>query len=312
MQAALEVLQRTVYTASRFESQRDVATLGETMQQVVDDYHEAHRNPGRQGVTLGWDYLDEITGGAEPGDVITFVARPGMGKSWSMIHCAREAWRAGNSVLFVTMEMTAPQIARRFLGLESSINPDFIRRGQLSQHAEEMVLQRATDVSTGAPFHLLSGGFEKSVPLVDAAVQEFSPDIVFIDASYLMTPAGPRGKRAQWELLTDVGKEVKEMAMNRRKPVVQSVQFNREAKRQKEVDLAHIGGSDAIGQISTIAIAIREGESPNEHTERRYKVMKNREGDVGEFRTRFLFNPPNFSYIPPDTDERAYDDAWQP
>lgn len=312
MDQALQVLQRTVRTATRFQSQNDIYTIGETIEQVMEEYQVAHANPGRQGITLGWPVLDELTGGAEPGDVITFVARPGMGKSWSMIHCAREAWRAGNSVLFVTMEMTALQIARRFLGLEAGVNPDYVRRGQLSAHAESALYQRIPNIANGAPFHLLAGEFQKSVPVVDSAVQEFSPDIVYIDASYLMAPTEGRGKRSQWEALTDVGKEVKEMALRRRKPVVQSVQFNREVKKSKEVDLAHIGGSDVVGQISSIAIAIKEGESPNEHTERRMKIMKNREGDLGEFRVRFLFDPPSFSYIPADSDEGAYDTIWEP
>lgn len=311
MQAALEVLQRVTQTAHRFSSTQNVATLAETVSQVMEDYRMAHRHPGQQGITLGWDYLDELTGGAEPGDVITFAARPGMGKSWTVGHCADRAWNAGHSVLLVSMEMTGKQMGRRQLGLHARVNPDYLRRGQLSVFAEEIVVERAANVASGAPFHILSGQFDQSVPLVDAAIQEFSPDIVFIDASYLMTPSGPRGKRAQWELLTDVGKEIKQMALARNKPIIQTVQFNREAKKAKQMDLIHIGGSDAVGQISTIAIAITEGEAPNEATERRYKVMKNREGDLGEFRTRFLFDPPDFSYIPPDGDERAYDDTWR-
>jgi replicative DNA helicase len=310
-----EVLRRMTYAVGRFESEEDTATLTETVQTVLEQYEHSARNPGRQGVTLGWPYLDDLTNGAEPGDVITYVARPGMGKSWLMTHCARAAWLAGNSVLFVSMEMTATQIARRFLGMHAGINPDYIRRGQLSSYAYETMYATAGHLNDGAPFHFLSGSFEKSVPLVDAAIQEFAPDIVFIDASYLMSPASKGSKKATWELLADVGKEIKEMAMARRRPIVQSVQFNREAKKVKgsgNLGVEFIGGSDVIGQISTIAIAITEGEAPNERSERRLTILKNREGDNGSMRTRFLFEPPDFSFIPPDDHPESYDAAWQP
>jgi replicative DNA helicase len=304
MEDAVRIIQEMSYAVGRFETQRDVITLAEAAEGVLEEYRHAHANPGRQGVTLGWNYLDEITNGAEPGDIVTFVARPGMGKSWLMTHCAHQAWHSGASVLFVTMEMTAQQITRRFLGLDAGINPNYLRRGQLSRHAESAIYERAESFQSGAPFHLVSGSFEKSVPMVDAAVQEFAPDVVFIDASYLMSPSGPRGKSAQWELLTRVGTEIKAMAMARQKPIVQSVQFNREAKKTRNVGVEHVGGSDVVGQISSIAIGVQEGDSPNERTTRKLTVMKNREGDSsGDFQVRFLFDPPNFAHIPTDDQE---------
>jgi replicative DNA helicase len=245
--------------------------------------------------------------------VITFVARPGMGKSYLLTSIARTAWLEGQNVLFVTMEMTGPQIARRMLGIHAGINPDYIRRGQVSTFSEGIMHQAAQDLRGGAPFHMLSGSFNKSVPVVDAAIQEFGPDIVIIDASYLMQPSGGGSNRKSFEVLSDVGKEIKEMAMSRGRPVVQSVQFNREAGKTKDVDLIHIGGTDTVGQISTIAIAIQKGDAPHEATRRKLKIMKNREGDGGaEMQINFLFNPPDFSFIPdenageaqnPDSDE---------
>jgi replicative DNA helicase len=315
MGAAIEVLQRMNTSAGRFQAVQDVHTMGEMIDEVLEQYTAAHRNPGRQGITLGWPFLDEMTGGAEGGDVITFVARPGMGKSYILTSIARQAWIEGNNVLFVTMEMTGPQIARRMLGLHAGINPDYIRRGQLSTFSEGVMYEAAEMLRGGAPFHMLSGSFDKSVPVVDAAIQEFAPDLVVIDASYLMKPAsGTNGRRSQWEMISDVGSEIKQMAMARNRPVVQSVQFNREAGKTKDVDLIHIGGSDAVGQISTVAIAIQKGDAPHENTRRKLKIMKNREGEGGsEMQINFLFDPPDFSFIADEEEDVQNPDAdeWE-
>jgi replicative DNA helicase len=294
--AALRSMIRSVDSARTNQEVQSLAHLGA---EVMADYEIAHANPGMQGVTLGWGYLDDLTGGAEDGDVVTFVARPGMGKSWLLTHIARNAWLAGHSVLFVSMEMTGKQITRRFLGMQAGINPNFIRSGQLSHWTRDIVYEQLHTLAGGPPFHMLSGSFDKSVPLVDAAIQEFSPSIVFIDASYLMAPAEKGTNQKSFELLSNVGKEIKQMAMARNKPIVQTVQFNREKQKAKTPDVSQIGGTDAVGQITTIAVAIEAGAAPYERIKRKLTIMKNREGeDKHDFDVNFRFAPPNFDYLP--------------
>lgn len=279
----------------------DVETLHELSQQVIEEYNRAHMRPGRQGITLGWQPMDRLTGGAEGGDIVTLVARPNKGKSWLLAHMARAAWRAGRSVLLVTMEMTGRQMARRIIGLDAGMNPNYIRQGTLSTWGFNSMLQTVEDIRTGAPFHMIQGSFNKSLDAVDQAMHEFGPDIVFIDASYLMAPSRRAGgKQKQHEILAAVGTEMKEMAMARNRPFVQTVQFNREAERAEERTLAHIGGTDVVGQISTIVVGIQEGPMPSPESSRLLSILKNRENPLGEFTTHFLFNPPNFGFRPPE------------
>lgn len=92
--------------------------------------------------------------------------------------------------------------------------------------------------------------------------------------------------------------------MARRKPVHQSVQFNRSQKKDSRGDeLANIGGTDVVGQISDIVVAISEGEEPYESTRRKLDMVKNREGPKGSITTRFQFEPVDFSEIPPAVED---------
>jgi replicative DNA helicase len=293
MDEAVRIVQSLNRSVGALQTTQDTATLVDLMAEVMVDYEHAHQHPGMQGVPLGWGYLDELTGGAEGGDVVTFAARPGMGKSWLLSHIATRAWLTGTSVLFVSMEMT-----RRILSMLAGVNPDPIRRGQLSQWSRDVVYQQLDTARAGVPFHMLTGSFDKSVPLVDAAIQEFSPGLVCIDASYLMDPS-TKGMKKSFELLTDVAKEIKTMAMSRNKPIIQTVQFNREAEKSKKRNSSHIGGTDAVGQITTIGIGIKEGRTGRESSSRTLEIFKNREGeDSASFDVNFLFRPPNFDFIP--------------
>jgi hypothetical protein len=296
-----DMMRAALHTMTSQSTAQEVQTLGDLAREVMDDYTRAHMRPGMQGITLGYPILDRLTNGAEGGDIITLVARPNKGKSWLLTHMAREAWRAGRSVLLVSMEMTGKQMARRVIGLDAGINPNYIREGRLSNFAHGSVLQTISDIRTGAPFHVIQGSFNKSLDTVDAAIQEFGPDIIYIDASYLMAPSKRnRQNGKQHEVLAAVGTEMKEMAMARQRPFVQTVQFNREADRAEEQSLGHIGGTDVVGQISTIVVGIQPGPPPAPERSRRLTLLKNRENPLDEFLTNFLFNPPNFRYRPPE------------
>ncbi|QIG76112.1 DNA helicase DnaB-like protein [Rhizobium phage RHph_I4] len=274
-------------------------TIQTAIQQAWQEYQEARANPGMRGITTGFSVLDRVTAGLRPGDITTIVARPGVGKSWTILNMALKAWLAGNSVCFVSMEMTAIETARRLIGMATGVNPDFISRGTVSHWAEDNVEQFIASVPGRPPFILMVGDLSKSVQDVDYMIMEYEPDIVYVDASYLLKPTEGnmfRGKR--WEAAQHVAEGLKGVALRRHRHIVQTVQFNRSQTLEEDMSLDNIGGTDAIGQISSLAMGIRIGAAPNERRQRRYGLMKNRHGiDWLTFETNFLFEPFNMDVI---------------
>ena len=239
------------------------------------------------------------------------MARPSVGKTYALLRMALAAWAEGCSILIVSMEMTPAQMIRRILGIRSGLNPDMIRKGQLSTYGLSRMLRTAHELGDEdrPPFNLVAGDFSKSTGDVDSLVQELRPDIVYIDASYLLRPQVR--KQARWEAVAQVHEELKGTAMNRGIPVVCTVQFNRAAKAGSRgaYDLSMIGNADAIGQVATVAIGLREGPTSERSTQRRFTVMKNRDGQVGEFTTRFQFEPMNFDVLSFSTTVDGGDDG---
>ncbi|MBL0372608.1 hypothetical protein JJB09_11270 [Rhizobium sp. KVB221] len=299
-------------STSRFSASNDVFTLPVAAEMAMNEYALARDlgAGGLAGVTLGWDGLDTLTGGAMPGEVVTWVARPNVGKSYTMAKAALAANDAGFKVMLVSMEMGAVGMARRLIGMRAGVNPDLIKRGTLSFWGEQLI-QEAIQLSIARPdFILVSGNLTKSVDIVDALIQEHAPDVVLIDAQYLMQPAKQMRNAKNFELLSQVGLEVQQLAIARNIPVHQSVQFNREQGKGSPGDLRNIGGTDVVGQISSIVIAISEGASPDETTTRNYEVIKNREGRLGAIRTNFLFQPFDFSELPAVELDHSPQDDW--
>ncbi len=300
MDGAIQVIQSSLNSVSSLRTEEDVITLQEAARRVMEQYDEAHLHPGRQGITLGWNILDDVTGGAENGDLVTIVARTNIGKSWTLVWMALQAWRAGHSVLFASMEMTTEAVVRRFIGLERTVNPRFIREGRLSIMRETEIRRSIDGMTSRPPFHLLSGNMKKETSDLDALIQEFVPDIVLVDAGYLMKPKGGKQWRAKWEEAATVATELKDLCLARNRPIIQSVQFSKQQKDgdKSEPDLMNIGGTDEIAKLSSIVIGVLGGLHPRENIRRRYKVIKARESEVNtEFTTRFEFYPLNFSVV---------------
>lgn len=246
-------------------------------------------------VPFGWKSLDDATGGLSGGDLAYFIARPGVGKTNIMTYAAHHAWTQGFSPMLLTMEMTDIQISRRIYGLEGQFNPDAIRRGIPEQIVEQKLGAALESFNTGKPFHVICGQTKQTVESITALVDELRPDVLYIDAAYLVSMNGP--SKSAWEKIAAVSERLKQVAISRNIPIIMTVQFNRDAAKSKRFELDTIAGSDAIGQLASVVVAIREGEDSYKETRRVLSIIKNREGAITEFEINNRFNPPDFTEI---------------
>lgn len=309
MEAVRGLFREIAAVISAVDVAQDTYSIADSLQDAWLAYQVARDNPGLQGISYGWDVLDNATGGLRGGDVATIVARPGLGKSFSIVKMLVSAWLNGASITFLSMEMSAVETARRAISMVTGVNPDFLMRGRMSRWGEENVQEFLGTVAGRPPFTIMVGDLSKSVGDFDTMLQEYSPDLAGIDASYLMQPSNKAYKGKRWEAMAEVGQEVKGVALRRNKPVIQTVQFNRSASPEDEMDLSQIGGTDIVGQVSSAVIGMRRGPAPFERSRRRYMLLKNRHGpDHLDWLTRFEFNPFNMDVVedePPVADENG-------
>ena len=288
------------------------STLVAEVAGILDEYDSRHLQGGLAGITTGWPTLDEMTMGMMGGDVIVIAGRPSMGKSWMLNEVGYKAWRSGKSVVAVSMEMGRRQFARRWIGRHLGINPNFIRAGQLSHWTEVALRNYPQEVMHMSGVYISSGDMRKSVEAIEPFVAEVCPDLIMVDAAYLLTVEGRhKGGISKWERIGEVIAALKRLAISTDRPVVITVQFNRNQKSssKKELDLGDIAGSDSIPQDASVVLGVRKGTAPFDEVRRQIVVMKNREGVVGDFETTFSFNPPAMDEVDGEQSDDAMS-AW--
>jgi replicative DNA helicase len=306
-EACLNVIKDMLASVQGVGGITDFIGLSEEIRNVMDTHRSMRFRTGIIGVTLGWDFLDQLTQGAQRGDVIVYVGRPSVGKSWMLGHSAYKAWESGRPILLGSLEMSHNQMAKRIIGMGTGINPNYFTTGGLSFTAERYVHNVLRDFENRPPLHLISGDFRKSVSDIERIAYQTTPDVVYLDAGYLLTPEKKGfGNKSRRELIADVIEGLKALARNLDVPVVVTVQFNRNVKEnmKENLTLESIGETDVIGQIASVVLGIRKGREGAESTERRLELIKNRDGIDGKrFLVNFGFEPVDFSFMEEIVDE---------
>lgn len=232
------------------------------------------RGDADTGVPSGLLDLDNILGGARPGQLITIAARPGVGKSTLAVDWARHAAiRAGRPVFFVSLEMSCDEIGERLVSAETRVPLAALKtRGGLNPHQARTVagfLDGMDDLPLIVDDTPVAG-----VPDIRARARRHDDDLrrqsrargeeerglgmIVVDYLQLMT-SGKRVESRQLEV-SEFSRQLKLLAKELGVPVIALSQLNRgpEQRQDKTPQLSDLRESGAIEQDSDVVILIHD------------------------------------------------------
>jgi replicative DNA helicase len=253
------------------------------------------------GLMLGWPTLDKMTGGLSIGDLISFIGRPAMGKSWFMLYMALHAWSQGKVPMFVSMEMQPLIIQQRLLAIQAELPFSGLRDGALTtaDYKKMKTLMLANKHGT-TPFHVIDGNLTATVSDIYTLARQLKPDLVIIDGAYLLKHPTERDRFKRVAENADLIKQqICALA-----PTLCSWQFarpqkgNKSSKVKEAPTLDDIGYTDAIGQLSALVCGIMQPESAETTKQREVLILKGRNGEAGQFNVNWDFDfTTNFSEV---------------
>jgi replicative DNA helicase len=248
------------------------------------------------GLPTGFNDLDKMTSGLQPGDLVIVAGRPSMGKTVFGVNIAEHAAiKTKKPVVIFSLEMPSEMIVMRMLSSLGRINQQRLRTGQL-QEDDWSRLTSAISMLADVPIFIddqpgLSPHEIKS-RLRRIAKQHGEIGLVLVD--YLQLMQVPEAKDNRTNEISIISRSLKLIAKELSTPVIALSQLNRglEQRQDKRPVMSDLRESGAIEQDADLIAFIYRDEVYNEHSPDQgvaeIIIGKQRNGPIGKVRLTFL------------------------
>lgn len=254
-------------------------------------------NRGRKGSLIGldtgYDALNELTMGFQPGELIILAARPGIGKSALALNIGRlMASKINAHIAFFSLEMSREQIMFRLLSMASNVPLKKIRSGDLNETDATKLLGGRVALDS-LHFYL---DLTASNNLEDLKIQcrkmkrDNKLDFIIIDYLQLLNANKENKGRSlsKYEEVSIISRSLKLLALELNVPILALSQLSRAPEQRKKENgepvLSDLRDSGSIEQDADIVLFLHPLYKPKEN-ENNYpvdlKIEKNRQGQQG-------------------------------
>lgn len=242
-----------------------------------------------QGLMTGMPVLDGYLGGLLPGELVCLGARPGVGKSALALQVADAVAEAGRKVLFVSLEMSADEIAKRLLVGRSGVPNRRLKANRLTGD-DGARLHAAADAVRPLPL-LLCDDPNTSADDVAADARRLARGgdlaLVVVDYLQLLRPRNDRQRRH--EQVADMSRRLKLAAKAAGVPVLMLSQLSRAPEDENRPPrLSDLRESGSIEQDCDVVLFLHRTTDVRADREPvDLLVAKQRNGMTGEIRLEY-------------------------
>ena len=207
MEVILEQTEKKVFDLVQRRNAGDFVPIRQVVLNAIQKIEAASRTKGNvTGIATGFKDLDYQTSGFQPSDLILIAARPSMGKTAFVLNIAQYmAFRSDVTVAIFSLEMSKEQLVNRLLSMESGVDAQKLRNGNLSDSDWERLVEGAEGVASS---HLIIDD-TPGITLAELRSKcrkyklENHLGIVMIDYLQLMSGGG-RGSDSRQQEISDI------------------------------------------------------------------------------------------------------------
>ena len=263
----LEKTEKEVFNISQNRGSKEFTSIREVVLRSIDSIEAASKNKGSvTGIATGFYDLDYKTAGFQPSDLILIAARPSMGKTAFALNIAEYvALRSNITTAIFSLEMSQDQLAKRILAMNSRVDSQNIRTGNLSADEWASLMESARVI--GGSNLVIDDTSSISVSELRSKCRKLKLErnlgLVVIDYLQLMS-GGKRAESRQQEI-SEISRSLKALAREINVPVVALSQLSRavEQRPDKRPMLSDLRESGAIEQDADVVMFIYRDEYYN-------------------------------------------------
>ena len=256
----MEDTEKKIFQVLQRKTNDDFVPIKDVVLNALDKIEAASRTKGNvTGHATGFIDLDYKTAGFQNSDLILIAARPSMGKTAFVLNIAEYmAFHSNETVAIFSLEMSKEQLVNRLFSLESHVEAQNLRTGNLSDSDWSSLIEAAGII--GKSNLIIDDTPGISVANLRSKCRKYKLEhnlgIIMIDYLQLMT--GSRKAESRQQEISDISRSLKEIARELQVPVVALSQLSRAVEQRPDHRpmLSDLRESGAIEQDADVYVFV--------------------------------------------------------
>ena len=301
----LEQTEKKIFDLVQRRNSGEFVPIKQVVLNAIQKIEIASRTKGNvTGVATGFKDLDYQTSGFQPSDLILIAARPSMGKTAFVLNIAQYmAFRHDVTVAIFSLEMSKEQLVNRLLSMESGVDAQKLRNGNLTDNDWERLVEGAEGVARSNLIIDDTPGISVSELRSKCRKYKLEHDLKVIIIDYLQLMSGSGRTDSRQQEISDISRSLKALARELEVPVVALSQLSRAVEQRPDHRpmLSDLRESGAIEQDADVVMFIYRDDYYNKDTDIKgiaeVIIAKQRNGPIGTVNLAWLADYTKFANI---------------
>lgn len=298
LESVLEKTEKSVFQLLQNRNAGEYVPIRQVVMNALEKVEKASKSKGTvTGIPTGFIDLDYKLSGLQPSDLVLVAARPSMGKTAFVLNIAQYvAFKKNKCTAIFSLEMSKEQLVNRLFSLESQVDAQALRTGNMKDSDWEKLIEAAGII--GQSNLIIDDTPSISISELRSKCRKYKMehglDLIIIDYLQLMSGSvGGRSESRQQEI-SDISRSLKALARELNVPVIALSQLSRavEQRPDKRPMLSDLRESGAIEQDADVVMFIYRDEYYNKDSEYKKQaeiiIAKQRNGPVGTVHLAWL------------------------
>ena len=298
LETILETTEKSMFQLLQQRNTGEYVPIRQVVLNALDKIEKASKSKGTvTGIPTGFVDLDYKLSGLQPSDLILVAARPSMGKTAFVLNIAQYvAFKKDRATAIFSLEMSKEQLVNRLFSLESQVDAQALRTGNMKDSDWEKLIEGAGII--GKSKLIIDDTPGISVSELRSKCRKYKLehglDLIIIDYLQLMTGSVGKRSESRQQEISEISRSLKGLARELNVPVIALSQLSRavESRPDKRPMLSDLRESGAIEQDADVVMFIYRDEYYNKDSEYKKQaeiiIAKQRNGPVGTVHLAWL------------------------
>ncbi len=281
--------EKKIFDLLQNKSGGDYVPIKQVVIQALEKIEQASKTKGNvTGIATGFVDLDYRTSGLQPSDLVLVAARPSMGKTAFVLNIAQYvAFHSDLCTAIFSLEMSKEQLVNRLFSLESRVDAQLLRSGNLADSDWEKLIEGAGTIGRSKLIIDDTPGISISELRSKCRKYKLEHDLKLIIIDYLQLMSGSGRSDSRQQEISDISRSLKGLARELNVPVIALSQLSRQVEQRPDHRpmLSDLRESGAIEQDADVVMFIYRDDYYNKDTPNKniaeIIIAKQRNGPIG-------------------------------